>query len=146
MNQTVSRKLPVGVKRLKHVTLIVKNLERSRHFYCDILGMEQMERLVFDFAGMWFRLENVELHLVLQYDRSAEAGYPNETPQTGEGLVHHIAFEVDSAFAAAEQLKEQGVRMAGGPPGRRPDFAQLWCYDPDGHVVELFGGPREISS
>ena len=142
MNQSTSTGASIGVKELKHVTLVVKDLERSRQFYCDLLGMELMERPVFDFPGMWFRVGGMELHLVLHQDGCADAGYLNETPDTEEGFVHHVAFEVHNTYEAAEQLKEHGVRMAGGLPGRRPDCAQLWCYDPDGHVVELFGGPR----
>jgi catechol 2,3-dioxygenase-like lactoylglutathione lyase family enzyme len=30
---------PIQVKSLDHVTLVVKDLERSRRFYVDVLGM-----------------------------------------------------------------------------------------------------------
>ena len=142
MTQSSPTKTPIKVKEIKHVALIVNDLERSREFYCDILGMELMDRPAFDFPGMWFRAGGTELHLILHQDDCADVGYPNEKPNTREGLVHHFAFEVDNAFEAGKCLKENGVPMAGGPPGRRPDCAQLWCYDPDGHIVELFGGSR----
>ena len=78
------------------------------------------------------------MHLILEDDSSAETGYPNETEKTGMGKVHHFAFEVDDAHAAADELRKNGVRIHGGPVPRPDGFPQVWFYDPDGHVVEIF--------
>ncbi|MFQ5735223.1 MAG: VOC family protein, partial [Planctomycetaceae bacterium] len=35
---------PIRVKTLDHVTLIVADLEASRRFYCELLGMQFVPR------------------------------------------------------------------------------------------------------
>jgi catechol 2,3-dioxygenase-like lactoylglutathione lyase family enzyme len=54
--------------------------------------------------------------------------------------VFHFAFEVPDFETALDRLQTADVRVRG--TGLRPDGChQLWCYDPDGHVVELFSRP-----
>lgn len=125
MNQARPTQTSIKVKKIEHVVLIVKNLERSRKFYCDILGTELMGRPVFDFPSMWFKASGTELHLVLQQDDCSGEDYANEKPNARDGFVHHFEFEVDNVFEAGECLKEHGVRLAGGPLRRRSDCTQL---------------------
>ena len=42
---------PIHVKSLDHVTIVVKDLERSRQFYVDGLGMTEVPRPSFTFPG-----------------------------------------------------------------------------------------------
>ena len=44
----------IEVGGIDHVTIVVEDLERSRHFYCDVLGMRAIERPEFPFPGLWF--------------------------------------------------------------------------------------------
>jgi catechol 2,3-dioxygenase-like lactoylglutathione lyase family enzyme len=128
---------PIGVKTLDHVTLVVDNLERSAGFYVDLLGMRRVDRPAFGFPGSWFQAGSTQIHLILKNDKSSFAGLPDAPPEAAPGRVFHFAFEVADCHAAIERLKEAGVRIRGS--GRRPDgYDQVWCYDPDGHVVELF--------
>ena len=128
---------PIGVKAIDHVTLVVGDLERSAAFYVDLLGMRRVERPVFGFPGLWFQAGNTQIHLIVQHEKSSPAGLPDAPPQAGAGRVFHFAFEVADCATAVERLKMAGIRMRG--TGLRPDGChQVWCYDPDGHVVELF--------
>lgn len=128
---------PIGVKSLDHVTLVVTDLERSAAFYVDLLGMRRVERPVFGFPGLWFQAGTTQIHLILKHEKSSYAGLPDAPPEAGAGRVFHFAFEVADCHAAVERLKSAGVRVRG--TGLRPDGChQVWCYDPDGHVVELF--------
>jgi glyoxylase I family protein len=128
---------PIGVKTIDHVTLVVADLERSAAFYVDLLGMRRVERPVFGFPGLWFQAGNTQIHLIVQHEKSSPAGLPDAPPQAGAGRVFHFAFEVADCATAVERLKMAGVRVRG--TGLRPDGChQVWCYDPDGHVVELF--------
>lgn len=131
---------PIGVRTLDHVTLVVDDLERSASFYVDLLGMRRVERPVFGFPGLWFQAGNTQIHLILKHEKSSPSGLPDAPPQAGAGRVFHFAFEVPDFEAAASRLAEASVRVRG--TGLRPDGChQLWCYDPDGHVVELFSRP-----
>lgn len=128
---------PIAVKTLDHVTLVVEDLERTAGFYVDLLGMRRVERPQFGFPGLWFQAGNTQIHLILKGDKSSYTGLPDAPPEAAPGRVFHFAFEVDDCHAAVEQLKAAGVRIRG--TGLRPDgYHQVWCYDPDGHVVELF--------
>jgi catechol 2,3-dioxygenase-like lactoylglutathione lyase family enzyme len=132
---------PIGVKTLDHVTLVVDDLERSAAFYVDLLGMRRVDRPVFGFPGLWFQAGNTQIHLILKHDKSSPSGLPDAPPQAGAGRVFHFAFEVPDFQTATGRLEAAGVRVRG--TGLRPDGChQVWCYDPDGHVVELFSRPR----
>ncbi|MEM7231622.1 MAG: VOC family protein [Planctomycetota bacterium] len=124
---------------IDHVTLVVENLERSREFYCDVLGMEHVERPDFGFDGLWFQAGSTQVHLIRHFgDDCADSGYPNVSDATRAGVAHHFAFEVNDAHQAAEVLKARGVKIMGGPVSRPDGPIQMWFYDPDGHVVEVF--------
>ena len=49
--------------RLQHCGLVVSDLERSRRFYADALGLEEVPRPAnFTFDGAWFRFGGTEIH------------------------------------------------------------------------------------
>jgi catechol 2,3-dioxygenase-like lactoylglutathione lyase family enzyme len=132
---------PIGVTRIDHVTLVVDDLDRSAGFYVDLLGMRRVDRPSFGFPGLWFQAGNTQIHLILRHDGSGPAGLPDSVRNAGPGRVFHFAFEVPDFPAALEKLKGAGVHVRG--TGLRPDgYNQLWCHDPDGHVVELFARAR----
>ena len=54
----------MDVKALHHVSLPVTDLERSRRFYREVLGLEEIARPPIPVPGAWFRLGDRELHLV----------------------------------------------------------------------------------
>ena len=126
------------VKHLDHVTVVVEDLERSRRFYTDVLGMQVTERPGFPFDGLWLQAGDTQVHLILNHPECADPGYPNITANTLPGRIHHFAFEVDDAWAAADRLNEHDVEIQGGPVPRPDGCIQIWFFDPDGHVVEVF--------
>ena len=64
--------------RLQHVGLVVSDLERSRRFYADALGLEEVPRPPnFTFAGAWFRFGEHEIHLLAEADTTGGAGKPD---------------------------------------------------------------------
>ncbi len=131
---------PIKVKTLDHVTLVVKDLEASRKFYVDGLGMQQMDRPGFSFAGSWFQAGSTQIHLILEYAESGPSG--NLVPEEFRtGRTHHFAFEVDDAHAATARINELGIPIVQGPKARPDGAVQVFVTDPDGHVVELCSPP-----
>jgi catechol 2,3-dioxygenase-like lactoylglutathione lyase family enzyme len=122
---------------LNHVAILVSDVDRSRKFYQDVLGLEPIPRPAFDFPGAWFRIGAPgpdgkalqELHLI------------GRRPETfTRPRDRHFAFRVDSIAAVEERLRARGVNYA--PPKKRPDGAtQIFLEDPDGHAIELFTPP-----
>lgn len=131
----------IQVKALDHVTLVVKDLERSRAFYCDVLGMKQVERPGFSFQGSWFQAGSTQIHLILEHDDSGPAGI-NKPEHLISTRTHHFAFEVEDGHAAGRRLMELGCPIVSGPKERPDGAVQVFVTDPDGHVVELCSPPH----
>ena len=122
--------MKVEIHELNHVAIHVGDLDASRRFYRDILGLPEIPRPAFDFDGAWFALGKQELHLILN-ESLPEADHGN----------HHFALRVDDPFAAKAELAKRGITEFEGPK-RRPDGAmQLFFRDPDGYRIEVFSGP-----
>lgn len=132
---------PIHVKNIDHVTLVVADLERSRRFYCDLLGMQQVERPGFNFPGSWFQVGIQQIHLIQAHEGSAPAGFPAPPEYVRPGRTFHYAFEVDDATQVIPILLQHGVEVKGEARHRPDGCLQTFCYDPDGHVVEIFSRP-----
>jgi catechol 2,3-dioxygenase-like lactoylglutathione lyase family enzyme len=126
----------INAKSFDHVTIICADLEATRRFYVEFLGMKQVDRPAFRFPGLWFQLGHVQMHATQQSPESGRAGWADQ----GGSVVsrgHHLAFAVDDVAAALKIVELHGVKVA-SPLQQRPDgFKQLYLYDPDGHIIEL---------
>ena len=130
--------------RLQHCGLVVSDLERSRRFYGEALGLEELSRPAnFTFAGAWFALADTEIHLLAEVDTTGRAGMPPPGPGLAGGLATHLALEVDDLPACLERLDARGVAPAAGPMPRGDGVDQVFVFDPDGYVVELFARTGE---
>ena len=128
------------VRAIDHVAVISADLEASRHFYQDILGMEPTTRPDFPFPGLWFQAGNTQIHVTLASKEAGPAGlspFAGTKPSRG----HHTAFELHDCAAAVEKLQAAGIAIADGPQYRPDGFQQVYIHDPDGYLVELFSAP-----
>ena len=124
---------------LQHVALIVSDLDASRRFYGEQLGMEELQRPAnFGFAGAWYGAGGQEIHLIAAADTSAKAGWGNPGPRADVGLATHLAFEVDDLDAECARLSSIGVKACSEARPRGDGVVQIYFEDPDGHLVELF--------
>lgn len=132
----------IVVDGLHHVSLPVTDLERSRAFYRDVLGLKEIARPNFDFAGAWFELGVGQLHLIVH------PGPSQPTFRDGKSIDSrdiHFAIRVRNFDAAVEALRRVGYREDADDPFRRvrvsahatAGFPQLFVLDPDRNVVEL---------
>ena len=133
------------VHSIDHVTLVVKDLERSRRFYVDILGMREVPRPAFSFAGSWFQAGATQIHLILEFAGSGPAGNLLPAPQRSS-RTHHLAFLVDDAEAALAHLEKDAVPIVSSPKPRPDGYVQVFVTDPDGHVVERCSPPMGRTS
>jgi catechol 2,3-dioxygenase-like lactoylglutathione lyase family enzyme/uncharacterized protein YunC (DUF1805 family) len=129
------------VKCIDHVTLVVKDLDESRKFYVQTLGMREVPRPAFSFAGLWFQAGTTQIHLIQEYAGSGPAGNL-VPPNRRTARTHHVAFEIEDATAAAVQLQTQRVPILAGPYPRPDGYMQVFISDPDGHVIELCSAPK----
>src|SRR5262245_7839687 len=129
------------VRAIDHVTLVVKDLERSRRFYVDVLGMREVPRPAFSFAGLWFQAGATQIHLILEYSGSGPAGnLLAEHLRTSR--TQHVAFAVADAEAAVPALQAHHVPLLSAVKPRPDGYLQVFVTDPDGHVIELCSPPK----
>lgn len=125
---------------LHHYFVRSKDLERSRHFYCDILGFEVMPRPDFPFPGYWLGVNGkIQVHMGLDGVADADTYYLGTTPQSARnnsGVVDHIAF-----MATEPEKFSQRFALAGLPSRNRyiapVRLFQIFVADPDGLTIEL---------
>lgn len=133
--------------RIQHVGLVVSDVDRSRRFYADALGLEEVPRPPnFAFDGAWFRFGGTEIHLLADAHATGGAGQSDPGAGASRGMTHHLAFEVDDLGHACARLADSGVELAGGPMPRGDGYTQVFFRDPDGHVLELFQRTGEDQS
>jgi catechol 2,3-dioxygenase-like lactoylglutathione lyase family enzyme len=133
--------------RIQHVGLVVSDLVRSRRFYAEALGLEEVPRPPnFTFDGAWFRFGGTEIHLLAAAHTSGGAGQGDAGPGIAKGLTHHLAIEVDDLAAACARLAASSVALEGGPMPRGDGYTQVFFRDPDGHVLEFFQHTGEDQS
>ncbi len=125
--------MPLTVKELNHVAIHVRDLDASVHFYKNILALPMLPRPNFNFRGAWFALGNQELHLI-----EDDAISPDERHH------HHFALRIEDTYQARECLESKGYKTFRSH-GLRPDGAvQLFFYDPDGYLIEMYSAPPAL--
>jgi catechol 2,3-dioxygenase-like lactoylglutathione lyase family enzyme len=130
------------IRKLDHAALLVKDVERSRRFYGQVLGMEEAPRPSnFHFPGAWFRKGSAEIHLIGEAEpgRAAQVqpgGYHPE--ELSVGFATHVAFEVDDLEEARQHLQAHDIAIVGGPRPRGDGVMQMYIRDPDEYIIELF--------
>jgi catechol 2,3-dioxygenase-like lactoylglutathione lyase family enzyme len=125
---------------LNHYFVRANDLEKSRRFYCDVLGFEDMPRPTFPFPGHWLGVGGkIQVHMGPHGIPNAELYYLGTTPHSASdnaGVVDHIAFLATEPRSFAERFDALGLK-----PRKRylPEFRlfQMFVKDPDGLTIEL---------
>ncbi|EKN69774.1 hypothetical protein BABA_08281 [Neobacillus bataviensis LMG 21833] len=116
---------------LHHVSLTVTDLERAKHFYSEILCLKELERPPFDFAGAWYKIGNQQLHLIVL--PTSQTIRKEKHLSSREG---HFALRIKSYNDTLYWLKQHGIATL-EKPHSASGFAQIFCADPDGNLIEL---------
>lgn len=119
---------------LGHVSFPVADLERSLHFYRDVLGLPEIPRPPLGVGGAWLGVGDAQVHLIQRFEGS-QVGTP---PPSLNPAAQHVAFVVDDYAATLARLEEAGLAVL----ATSPELGQMWVQDPDGHVIELTAGQR----
>jgi len=130
----------MAVTDLNHFMIRANDLERTRAFYCDVLGFQVMPRPDFPFPGYWLGVNGqIQVHLAQHGVPNADLYYLGSPPHAAcdhAGVIDHIAFGAVDPEQVAERLRLHGVEFR---PRYFPQFRlfQLFLTDPNGLVVEL---------
>jgi catechol 2,3-dioxygenase-like lactoylglutathione lyase family enzyme len=117
----------MAVVGMNHFTVLTDDLERTRRFYSDLLGLTEGHRPDLGFPGAWLYCgDQAVLHVI--------AGRP--LPDPPAGVLDHMAFSATDLPATVATLDRHGVRY---DLRRQRDATtwQLFFFDPSGARVEL---------
>jgi catechol 2,3-dioxygenase-like lactoylglutathione lyase family enzyme len=119
----------MGVAAIDHYTVLTNDLEATKRFYCDFLGLKDGPRPPFTFPGAWlYAGSQPVVHVV--------AGRPF-SQENGTGGVDHVAFAAKGdPDEMVRRLEKEGLK----PSSRvvpATKIRQVFCRDPSGIQVEL---------
>jgi catechol 2,3-dioxygenase-like lactoylglutathione lyase family enzyme len=144
----------MDIKRVDHYSIRTPDLEASRRFYTEVIGLKAGPRPPFDFPGYWLYSGDPPLDLhnparnygfvhLMGFDRDNPnalndyVGTRDEAgPQTGTGALDHIAFAATGRSAMIERCRrhnvdffERAVPLLG--------LHQMFIKDPNGVMIEI---------
>jgi catechol 2,3-dioxygenase len=133
----------IHAERIGHVVIKVRNLERSRNFYTEILGMDVMMEIP-AIPGCFLANNRRDHHEIALFEVGPEADGLHSR-QIG---LAHIAFRLrneQDLRAAYKEFKEKNV-----PISFTVDHGvtrSIYFRDPDGHELEVYAdnSPEEIA-
>lgn len=134
---------------IHHIALNVKDMEASRHFYGQVLGLHELTgaevpktlvKLVAQGKVANFQLPDGTI-LDLFGEPDLDPPHPDPTKQFTRA--NHMAFDIDPILfdQAVEVLRENQVPIDHGPVSR-PTGRGIYFYDPDGFLLEIRCDPE----
>ncbi len=115
-----------------HVMVRVKDLDASMHFYCDLMGLEEIRRYESEegrFTLIYLAAPGQhEVPLELTYNWDGDTGLPSDSRHFG-----HLAYEVDNIYETCQFLQDNGVVINRPPRDGRMAFVR----SPDNISIEL---------
>jgi catechol 2,3-dioxygenase-like lactoylglutathione lyase family enzyme len=123
----------VPLRNLNHLLVVADDLEATRAFYEEVLGLNVGPRPPFGFPGYWLYLgDRAVVHLA---KRGAERGGPSNGAG-GTGAIDHIAFEATGLKDMVARLERHAVALQHRKvPGQ--GLHQVFVRDPNGVRIEL---------
>lgn len=133
--------MPSFVKRIDHIALVVKDMDKALEFWQEALGMQlsYMEEVVSEHSIVAF-LPAKESEVELVSPTDGDSGVARYLNKRGPGM-HHICFEVYDIEATIEHLKKKGVRLINEHPEIGTGGKKIAFIHPDsthGVLVELY--------
>ncbi|HEV7333610.1 MAG TPA: VOC family protein [Flavisolibacter sp.] len=119
--------------RINHIALSVAQLERSRIFYQEVIGLDTIPEPFHDGRHVWFSVsEGAHLHLI-------QNPPPIEVPSKNT----HLCFSVADIKAFVALLHKNRIHYedwpgkAGAVTTRTDGIHQIYLKDPDGYWIEI---------
>ncbi|WP_101846329.1 VOC family protein [Halobacillus sp. Marseille-P3879] len=117
---------------LHHVSIIVTDIERAKHFYGEILGFEESkERPDFGFPGAWYQVGTTQIHLIVHEEGGTLRGTTEIDSRDG-----HFAVRAEDIDKVIENLEKHNVEFV-NKPHNKTEWHQVFISDPDGNLIEF---------
>lgn len=128
----------MALSKLEHCLIFARDLEATKDFYVDVLGLRVGERPPFPFPGYWLYLgDRACIHLAPVAASDAQADYLGGREHgSGTGAIDHIAFTATDLAKSLDHLEAHGVEALRRDVPEQ-GAVQLFIQDPNGVTVEL---------
>ena len=128
------------IRGIDHVVLRVRDIERMRKFYCDVLGAQHVAYRP-EFGMSHLRVGNAMIDLV---EVDGPLGKPGGAPAGKEGRnMDHLCLRVEpfDQQQVTTHLKNHGVAVGDirNRFGAEGNGISIYLSDPEGNTVELKG-------
>jgi catechol 2,3-dioxygenase-like lactoylglutathione lyase family enzyme len=126
---------PIRIKKLGHVVIQVRNVERSKRFYTEVLNFRVSDNAT---GGGVFLTAVGDHHTIGLFPSDGDDA---AIPAEGAVRLHHLAFQVGSLeelFDIRDYLRERGIPIVW--EGRRAlgGHTSVEFLDPDGYHLEVY--------
>jgi catechol 2,3-dioxygenase-like lactoylglutathione lyase family enzyme len=129
----------VSVTDIQHVLVLADDIDATRDFYRDVLGLRVGDRPALEFPGYWmYSGASACLHIAdrgAYREHAANVGLEVGGVAIGTGSIDHIAFAASDADELLARVDRSGVSAVRNqiPSGPR----QVFIEDPNGVRVEI---------
>jgi catechol 2,3-dioxygenase-like lactoylglutathione lyase family enzyme len=120
---------------LNHYTIRVRELEATKNFYTEIVGLTVGDRPPLPFPGYWLYCGGVPTVHLIGHRPSDQTISDSATEPAKTGRLDHIAFACGGLKEMKASLHGRGIAYDERVLPRL-NMTQLFYYDPDGIAVE----------
>lgn len=125
-----------GLKGIHHIAIIASDYQKSRHFYCTVLGLTLLEETYRADRDSWKADLALEGHYAIElFSFPSPPARPNYPEATG---LRHLAFSVENLRQAVSALEQQGVSCEPIRTDELTGKSFTFFADPDGLPLELY--------
>ncbi len=126
--------------KIEHYLVLTDDIDATRDFYVQALGMHVGFRPPLEFPGHWVYVGDTPcIHIAEWKTYTAHSNakrIPVSTRAQGTGPVDHIAFNGENYDDIVSRLERHGVKASrNDPPGGK--LRQLFLSDPNGVKIEI---------
>lgn len=122
------------IKRIGHIALTVEDMDKSLHFYCNVLGFQRAFDLKDDEGQPWIEYIKVS---DLQFIELFYGGKEKAERRHKQIGFDHLCLEVEDIQAIAAHLRSHGIVLDVEPKRGKDNNYQCWVRDPDGNRIEF---------
>jgi catechol 2,3-dioxygenase-like lactoylglutathione lyase family enzyme len=128
--------------RLDHFSIRTADVEKTRDFFVQVLGLTSGERPPFNFPGAWLYCGDKDVIHIIGIDPDDKNGLVDYLGDrdagtlTGTGAIDHLAFMAEDLDGARARIKGAGIAT------REREVPllgvrQVFLEDPNGVTIEL---------
>jgi len=125
---------------MEHFLVLTDDIEVTKNFYCDALGLTVGFRPELEFPGYWIYLGDTPAVHIADHQTYIEwtkaVGIPISSGPPGTGALDHIAFNAENFDAVKSALEEKGYRISCNILAEIR-LKQIFLADPNGLGIEL---------